>query len=90
MADFGKHDVHLDCGGTYSDEFDIFPPVIYTEPEYYPSSTYYYVLATNLHGAHGGTNVARIYDRDGIDITPATNPFSGKVGMQVTFRRHHV
>ena len=44
-ADFGSNDVHLKCGGTYTEGFPIYPPPAHTEPEYFPNSTYYYVYA---------------------------------------------
>ncbi len=47
-ADFGKNDVHLDCGGTYTEGFHLDPPKIYTEPGHYPNSTYYYVVGNSL------------------------------------------
>lgn len=42
-AEFGSNDVNLKCGGTYTEGFPIEPPPAYTEPGYFPNSTYYYV-----------------------------------------------
>jgi hypothetical protein len=71
--DFGGHDQHLDCGGTYSQGFDILPPAIYTEPEYYPNSTYYYVQGkyTPKVGPTPAKIEALVFDRDGNNITAA-------------------
>ena len=43
-ADFGHNDVHLKCGGTYTEGFHLDPPPIYTDPATTPTSTYYYVV----------------------------------------------
>jgi len=64
--DFGNHDVHLHCGDL-TDGFDIAPPVIHTEPAYYPDATYYYVRGTKV----GSDYQARIFDALGNDITTA-------------------
>ncbi len=65
-ADFGPSDVHLTCGD-YTSDFEVTPPPIYTDPDHFPDATYYYVRGTRI----GGTAQARIFDRDGIDITTA-------------------
>lgn len=66
-ADFGPHDVHLQCGGEYTTGFEITPPPIHTDPGHFPGSTYYYVKGHRI----GGTYQARIYDRHMNDITTA-------------------
>jgi hypothetical protein len=70
-ADFGSGDVHLKCGGTYTDGFRLDPPAIYTEPAYYPNSTYYYVQGkyTPKVGPTPAKTEALVFDRDGNDIT---------------------
>jgi len=65
MADFGPHDSHLACGGAYTSGFTITPPPVYTEPAYYPNTTYYYVIGNMI----SGTPQARILDANGVDIT---------------------
>ncbi len=75
-ADFGKNDAHLKCGGTYTEGFRLDPPAIYTEPAYYPNSTYYYVRGLYIAaggGKHGTPSLteARIFDQDDNDITAA-------------------
>jgi hypothetical protein len=62
----GIHDNRFSCG-TYTNGFVITPPHFHTEPDYFPGSTYYEVRGTNL----GGVYQARIFDRDGNDITTA-------------------
>jgi hypothetical protein len=64
--DFGPGNVHLSCG-TYTSGFDITPPPVYTEPEYYPGSTYYYVVGNRI----GPKYQARIFNAAGLDITTA-------------------
>ncbi len=74
-ADFGPADVMLTCDGTYSENFVILPPAIYTEPEYYPNSTYYYVRGLYVPGStekkksKADLIEARIFDRYDNDIT---------------------
>jgi len=81
--DLGSHDQHLDCGGTYSQGFDIMPPPIYTEPEYYPGSTYYYVRG--LYSQATGLAEGHIYDKDDNDLTAALgDPLAGFVKMTTT------
>lgn len=46
----------------------IVPPAIYTDPAHFPSTTYYYVK-----GSSTGPAQAKIYDRNGTDITGANN-----------------
>jgi hypothetical protein len=65
-ADFGPNDAHLACG-TYTDGYEITPPGIYTDPDHFPDATYYDVRAT----LEGGLVHARIFDRNGQDITQA-------------------
>ncbi len=69
-ADFGKDDVHLKCGGTYTEGFYLKPPKIYTEPGHYPNSTYYYVVGNNIRGP-GEPIDAKIFDRNGVEIQTA-------------------
>jgi len=71
-GDFGPNDAHLACGGEMTDGFEITPPMMYTDPDHFPNTTYYYVRGFN-DGA--GNYSARIYDRWGVDIT-ATKPDS--------------
>lgn len=63
-ADFGYHDQHLQCG-TLTEGFAIRPPQIYTDPDHLTGSTYYDVRGARI----GGVHQARIFDRDGTDIT---------------------
>jgi hypothetical protein len=65
-ADLGPHDVHLACG-TYTEGFDLIPPPVYTEGARYPDATYYDVRGVDI----GGVEQARIFDRNGVDITTA-------------------
>ncbi len=66
-ADFGNGDVRLACGGVLEEGFDLTPPLVFTEGNWYPDATYYDVRATEI----GGTYQARILDRLGFDITSA-------------------
>ncbi len=71
-VDFGPNDDHLTCGGTHSEGFEIGSPAIYTEPEYFPNATYYYVRGR--YTPKGGPTIpakteALIFDRNGNDIT---------------------
>jgi hypothetical protein len=66
-SDFGPNDVHLKCGGEITAGFDIEPQMMFTEPDRYPDATYYYVRGNKI----GSDYQARIYDRDGVDITTA-------------------
>ena len=65
-ADFGPSDVHLTCGGTYTDGFVITPPPIYTDPAHFPGATYYYVEGVSTPPVR-----AHIFDESGADITAA-------------------
>jgi len=56
----------FDCG-TLTEGFEVTPPPIFTESIHFPGDTYYYVRGTKI----GGVPQARIYDRDGNDITTA-------------------
>ncbi len=69
-ADFGPDDVHLKCGGTYTQGFDIGPPAIYTDPAHFSGATYYYVRGTYI-GKVKKKDVygACIFDALGNDIT---------------------
>jgi hypothetical protein len=67
-ADFGNHDQHLQCG-ELTEGFEVSPPQIYTDPAHLTGSTYYEVRATRI----SGTPQARIYDRNGNDVTGANN-----------------
>jgi hypothetical protein len=58
-------DPHFVCGGDYTEGFTILPPPIHTEPDSFPGATYYYVKGNKV----GGTWQAKIFDRDGNDIT---------------------
>jgi hypothetical protein len=64
-ADFGPNDVHLHCGGTYTSGYFITPPVVHTDPDHFPSATYYYIRGD----ATGGLYHGRIFDRYGNDMT---------------------
>lgn len=61
------YDPHLTCGGTYSDQFVITPPPIYTDPAHFPNATYYYVRGNKV----GSNTYARIYDAAGENISLA-------------------
>lgn len=65
-ADFGNHDNHLICG-EMTEGFTVNPPQIYTDPAHLTGSTYYEVRGTRV----GATYQARIFDRNGNDITAA-------------------
>jgi hypothetical protein len=66
-ADFGPHDASLACDGTYTSGDPIIPPPVYTEADSFPDATYYLVRGTKI----GSTYQARIFDRNGVDITTA-------------------
>lgn len=76
-ADFGNHDQHLNCG-TLTEGFEVLPPHMYTDPEYLTGSTYYEVRADRV----GGNNLARVYDRNNVDITAT---FSGDLEDVMTY-----
>ncbi len=63
-ADFGNHDQHLQCG-ELTEGFEVQPPQIYTDPAHLTGSTYYEVRGIQV----GGVPQARVYDRNGNDIT---------------------
>ncbi len=67
-ADFGPNDVHLKCGGTYTDGFPLNPPKIYTEPARYPNSTYYQVYVSPFLSSPGGKAYCWIY-KNGVNVT---------------------
>jgi hypothetical protein len=56
---------HVTCGAVVTTEFTIIPPPIFTDPVHFPGATYYYVKGNKI----GPTWQAKIYDRDGNDIT---------------------
>ncbi|MBI5836769.1 MAG: pilus assembly PilX N-terminal domain-containing protein [Candidatus Eisenbacteria bacterium] len=58
---------HLTCGGTYTSGFTIKPPYIFTDPAHFPNATYYYVRGWKTTNPYK----ARVYNRLGVDITPA-------------------
>ena len=67
VGDFGNNDVHLKCGGIQTQGFVIRPPVLFTDAAHYPGTTFYYVKGTKV----GATYQAKIFDRNGNDITAA-------------------
>jgi hypothetical protein len=71
-GDFGSHDVHLHCGGAYTEGFEILPPPIFTDPGHFPGATYYYVEGCRI----GGVTHARIYDETQTDVTTTFDPDS--------------
>jgi hypothetical protein len=64
------------CGHDTTSGFIIEPPPIYTEPGYFPNSSYYYVKGTKI----GTVYQARIFDRDNVDIT-GTNTMTDVVSF---------
>ncbi len=64
-ADFGHHDAHLACGGTYEEGYDLTPPPFKTEQANYPGTSYYTVQCNKV----GTRYVAVITDKDGIDVS---------------------
>lgn len=63
--DYRPNNGEIDCGGTLNTGFVLTPPVIRTEPEHYPSTTYYYVL-----GDRGRRDyIGRIFDQYGNEWT---------------------
>lgn len=71
-ADFGPNDVHLKCGGEYTEGFALKPPKIYTEPARYNNCTYYYVVPNTML-LPGEPIHAKIFDRFWNDITVAVD-----------------
>jgi hypothetical protein len=61
------YDPHLTCGGTYTDQFVITPPPIYTDPAHFPNATYYFVRGNKV----GSNTYARIYNATGQNISVA-------------------
>jgi hypothetical protein len=66
-ADFGNNDSHLSCDHVYTEGFAIKPPILYTDPAHFPGTTYYYVKGNKV----GSTYQAKIFDRNGSDVTAA-------------------
>lgn len=65
----GHGSPHISCDGTYDDGWPVTPPPIYTDPAHFPGDTYYYVRGVKS----GAIYTARIFDKDGNDITGATD-----------------
>ena len=59
------YDPHITCDGTYTDQFVITPPPIYTDPAHFPNATYYYVRGNKV----GSNYYARVYDATGHNIS---------------------
>lgn len=64
-ADFGNHNAHLTCGGTYQEGYNISPPPFKTEQANYPGSSYYTVQCNKV----GSKYVAVIRDKNNIDVS---------------------
>lgn len=64
-ADFGHHDAHLACGGTYEDGYPLSPPPFKTEQSYYPNTSYYTVQCNKV----GTKYVAVIRDKNNNDVS---------------------
>jgi hypothetical protein len=67
-AYFGNHGQHLHCG-ELTEGFAVQPPQIYTDPAHLTGSTYYEVRGIQV----GGVPQARVYDRNGNDVTASTS-----------------
>lgn len=64
-ADFGNHDAHLKCGGTYTEGYSISPPPFRTDQASYPNSSYYTVQCNKVSNKY----VAVIRDKTGADVS---------------------
>jgi hypothetical protein len=64
-ADFGHHDSHLKCGGTYEEGYELSPPPFKTEQANYPNTSYYTVQCTKV----GSKYVAVIRDKNNNDVS---------------------
>lgn len=64
-ADWGSRDRNLDCGGEYTDGYDLAPPVLLTAKASYPGTSYYTVKGDRT----GNKFIGRIYDKNGADVT---------------------
>lgn len=58
---------HVNGTGSRTTGFDIFPPVVRTEPASYPATTYYYVKGVKV----GAQYQAQVFDRNMNDVTAA-------------------
>lgn len=64
-ADFGHHNSHLKCGGTYEEGYELSPPPFKTEQVNYPNTSYYTVQGNKV----GTKYVAVIRDKDNNDVS---------------------
>jgi hypothetical protein len=75
MTDMG----HVKGEGDRTSGFDIFPPVVRTEPAFYPGTTYYYVKGVKV----GSKYQAIVYDRNMNDVTATLG--ASMTGGMVTY-----
>lgn len=64
-ADWGSRDRNLDCGGEFTDGYDLAPPILQTAKASYPGTSYYTVKGDRI----GNKFIGRIYDKNGVDVT---------------------
>jgi hypothetical protein len=64
-ADFGRRDRNLDCGGSFTEGYQLSPPVLQTAKASYPATSYYTVRGDRI----GNKFIGRIYDKNGTDVT---------------------